>query len=343
MILIDGSLGEGGGQIVRSSLTLALVTGQAFTIEKVRDGRAKPGLKRQHLTAVQAAARVGSATVEGDSLGSSRLVFQPQHLAGGDLRFDLKTAGSTMLVAQTLLPALLFAEDPSEVHLIGGTHNPMAPPFDFLAHAFLPLVAKMGGQVTAQLHQHGFYPAGGGKCGFSVQPSRLTGLNLLESGKLIQRSAKGIVANLPKHIAERECDTFARKSGWKKRDCQAELLSAAGPGNIFLAKLHYEHITEVFSEVGQRGLPAEKVATRVWKAVQAYQQHGAPVGVHLADQLLLPMGLAAWSSKVSSSMRTTTLSQHSLTHIDILKRFLNISVETTFDGDSTVIVHVRPA
>jgi RNA 3'-terminal phosphate cyclase (ATP) len=161
MLTIDGSQSEGGGQVLRSSLALSLVTGRPFAIENIRAGRKKPGLLRQHLTAVLAAAEVSAAEVEGAALASRRLLFRPGRVRAGDYAFRVGTAGSATLVLQTVLPALLLAEGESTLTLEGGTHNPMAPPVDFLENAYLPLVNRLGPRVKVQLVRPGFYPAGG--------------------------------------------------------------------------------------------------------------------------------------------------------------------------------------
>ena len=170
MLTIDGSRGEGGGQILRTSLGLSLVTGRAFRIVRIRAGRAKPGLRHQHRTAVQAAARVGNAEVEGAEVGSMELTFVPGAVAAGEYEFSVGTAGSAALVLQAVLPALLTASQPSRLKLEGGTHNPFAPPFDFLAKTFLPIVNRMGPRVTAELERPGFYPAGGGEMRLTIEP-----------------------------------------------------------------------------------------------------------------------------------------------------------------------------
>src|SRR5437867_958993 len=172
MLLIDGSQGEGGGQILRTALGLSLVTGTPIRIEKIRAGRAKPGLLRQHLTAVNAATAIGAVDVEGATLGSQELTFRPGTVKPGEYRFAVGTAGSTGLVLQTVLPPLLTAPGPSTLTLEGGTHNPTAPPFDFLARAFLPLISRMGPSATARLERPGFYPAGGGQMHRVDHPGR---------------------------------------------------------------------------------------------------------------------------------------------------------------------------
>jgi RNA 3'-terminal phosphate cyclase (ATP) len=162
VLTIDGAHGEGGGQVLRTALGLAIVTGQPITLVDIRARRKKPGLQRQHLTAVQAAAAVGAASVAGAELGSTRLEFCPSALCSGHHRFAIGTAGSATLVLQTVLPALWAADGPSTIELSGGTHNPMAPPFDFLAQAFAPIVRRMGAGLDLELLRHGFFPAGGG-------------------------------------------------------------------------------------------------------------------------------------------------------------------------------------
>jgi RNA 3'-terminal phosphate cyclase (ATP) len=185
LVRIDGSAGEGGGQILRSALALALATGRPFEITNIRAGRKKPGLLRQHLTAVTAAAAVSGTQAPGARLGAGELRFTPGAIAPGEYRFAVGTAGSTTLVLQTVLPPLLVARGPSTLILEGGTHNPYAPPFDFLAKAFLPLVARMGPRVEAVLERPGFYPAGGGCIRVRVEPApRLERLDLLERGEI---------------------------------------------------------------------------------------------------------------------------------------------------------------
>ncbi|HUK89269.1 MAG TPA: RNA 3'-terminal phosphate cyclase, partial [Blastocatellia bacterium] len=188
MIVIDGSFGEGGGQILRSSLALALVTGQAFRITNIRAGRKNPGLLRQHLTAVSAATEVGEADVTGASIGSKELSFSPTRIKPGKYSFAVGTAGSTTLVLQTVLPALAIAGEASTITLEGGTHNPFAPPFDFLVKAFLPLLNRMGSDVSCSLLRYGFYPAGGGKMEVCIGPAnQLRPIDLTERGAAVSR------------------------------------------------------------------------------------------------------------------------------------------------------------
>jgi RNA 3'-terminal phosphate cyclase (ATP) len=218
MITIDGSFGEGGGQILRTALGLSLVTGKPFRIDKIRAGRKKPGLLRQHLTAVNAATEVGHAEVRGAQLGSQELVFSPSEVRGGSYRYAIGTAGSATLVLQTVLPALFTAKEPSSLKLEGGTHNPFAPPFDFLQKAFLPQICRMGPKVEVTLVRPGFYPAGGGCFKVEIQPAeKLSRIDIPERGEVKRRLARALVANLPLHIATRELEVIGRKLNWLSR------------------------------------------------------------------------------------------------------------------------------
>ena len=233
-IQVDGSQGEGGGQVLRSSLSLSLVTGQPVCIENVRAGREKPGLMRQHLTALRAAAEVGEAEVTGMEIGSRCLTFEPRNIQPGRFEFSIGTAGSATLVLQTILPALMFADGPSEIVLEGGTHNQWAPPYDFLESAYFPLLRKMGLQITSGLDRHGFYPAGGGRFSVGITPTeRLVGLELLDRGRVVARAVTALLANLPRSIGQREVDTVAKKLDWPPACFHVrEVHPSPGPGNI---------------------------------------------------------------------------------------------------------------
>ncbi len=343
MLLIDGADGEGGGQIVRSSLALSLITGQAVRLDNIRARRSKPGLMRQHLTAVMAAAEIGDAELNGAKLGSSRLTFVPRKApAAGDYEFRIRTAGSTMLVLQTVLLPLLMAKEPSQVVLVGGTHNPLAPPFDFVQRAYAPLVERMGAKIDLKLNRPGFFPAGGGQCVVSITPSSSLGeLQLLERGALKSRRVRAVVARLPQPIAERECQRILKTLDWPSECGSTENWgNAASPANLVFVELQFEHVTEVFTAYGERGKRAEQVADEVAAEVATYLKSDAPVGEHLADQLLLPLGLAAHFGTGGGAFRTGPLSDHSLTHIDLLRKFLQIDITTHAAADKTVIVTV---
>ncbi|HKQ76624.1 MAG TPA: RNA 3'-terminal phosphate cyclase [Blastocatellia bacterium] len=326
MITIDGSFGEGGGQILRTALGLSLITGQPFRIEKIRAGRRNPGLLRQHLTAVKAAAKIGQAEVSGANISSTQLTFTPGSIAHGDYQFAVGTAGSATLVLQTILPALLASGDPDQqTHLTieGGTHNPFAPPFDFLALAFLPLLERMGARVEARLERYGFYPAGGGRVEVTIKPAkRLDPIELNERGKILDRRAKALVAHLPRSIAERELGVVHRKLSWPQKWLKAEsVTNSHGPGNIITLEIESENCAEVFTGFGERGVAAEAVADQAVLAARRYLASDVPVGEYLADQLLLPMALARGGSFI-----TVPPSRHTTTNIEIIRKFLEVEI-----------------
>lgn len=324
MMVIDGSFGEGGGQILRSSLALSLITGKPLQIEKIRAGRKNPGLLRQHLTAVQAATEVGQAEVSGANIGSQQLTFVPQALRAGQFRFAVGTAGSVTLVLQTVLPALLLADAESTLTLEGGTHNPFAPPFDYLERVFLPILKRMGAKVSVQLERYGFYPAGGGRFSVQISPcAQLKKLTLLERGKLLSQRARALVANLPRQIGEREAQTVRRKMEWQESQIEVEeTTNSNGPGNLVLIEIEYEKVTEIFTAFGEKNTRAEVVAERAAKEAKAYLQSDAAVGEHLADQLLLPMALGS-----GGSFTTVKPSLHTLTNIEVIKKFLEVEIQ----------------
>ncbi len=327
MLVLDGSEGEGGGQILRSSLALSLVTGTPFRIDNIRAGRPRPGLMRQHLTALQAAATVGGAEVEGAEVGSRQVTFRPRRPRGGDYHFSVGTAGSATLVLQTVLPALITAAEPSTVILEGGTHNPASPPFDFLAAAYLPLLARMGPRVEATLERAGFYPAGGGRLRVTVAPvARLTPLELEQRGAIVARRARAVVANLHRSIAEREIVRLSRRlDGWESAAFSVEeRAGTAGPGNVVLIELQAEQVTEVFTGFGEKKVRAEAVADQAADEALAYLAGEQPVGPHLADQLLLMLALAR-----GGSFCTTAPTSHTRTQLSVIPRFLGPVVVAT--------------
>ncbi len=337
MITINGSFGEGGGQILRSSLALSIVTGIPFRIDNIRAKRRKPGLMRQHLTAVRAAAEVCKAKVKGDEIGSTDLSFAPGSVAGGDYEFSIGTAGSTTLVLQTILLPLTLAERPSRIVLEGGTHNPFAPPFEFLERAYLPLLNRMGPQVAVTLERAGFYPAGGGRVVAEILPvASLSGINVLERGELKRRLGQAVVSNLPRRIAEREVRVIQKRLGWDGNETViVEVERPVGPGNIVTIELQHENVTEVFTGFGEKNRSAEAVATHAVQQCQRYLKTDAPIGEHLTDQLILPMALAK-----SGTFRSTGLSRHAETHIELIGKFLDVRIETKRHEDSTVTVAI---
>jgi RNA 3'-terminal phosphate cyclase (ATP) len=344
MIEIDASVGEGGGQIVRSALALSIITGKPVTLDHIRARRKNPGLQRQHLSAVKAAGELSGAGMLGATLHSSRLQFAPGPARAGRYRFDIGSAGSAPLVLQTVLLPLLLANGHSEVTVVGGTHNPLAPPYEFLEQAYLPQLQRMGLSATVELVKRGFYPAGGGELRASISPAQeVHGLSLRERGPLQRHEAWALLAQLPASVGQREIDTLRTALGWRLEQFRLEYdRTARSPGNAVLIALRYAELTELVVSIGARGKRAEQVAAEAAAEAAIYLESTAPVGIHLADQLLLPLGLAA-SRGERSEFRTLPLTQHSLTHIDILQRFLTIAIDVHAEADGSVRVTLGPS
>ncbi len=329
MHVVDGAAGEGGGQILRTAVGLSVLTGAPVRVTSIRARRKRPGLQRQHLVAVQAAAALGRAEVTGAELGSTELTFVPTaRAAGGDHVFRIGSAGSTTLVLQTVLPALLAADAPSSVELEGGTHNPLAPTVRFLARAFLPLLARMGGHVELELVRPGFYPAGGGLLRCRVRPAKLAPLELVERGPIRRLEAVALVAHLPATIGERECRAAREALSGHELACRVERSDASlGPGNVISIEAEAEHVTEVFTGFGERGRRAEDVAARAAAEAKAWLDAGVPVGEHLADQLLVPLCLAG-----GGTFRTVPPTDHTRTQAALLEQLLGRRITLADEG-----------
>lgn len=335
MMIIDGSFGEGGGQILRSSLTLSMVSGKPFAIENIRAGREKPGLMRQHLTAVKAAAAICGAETRYAEIGSTRLVFEPGRVVAGTHMFNIGSAGSTSLVLQTLLLPLALADAPSRLVIQGGTHNLAAPPFEFIARAFLPLLARIGFRVSIRLTRPGFFPAGGGEIIVEIESAtRLEPLALEARGALIRRRIEAQVANLPFAIAKREAMHASERLGWPDAECvPCQIDGAPSTGNVVLIEVEHETVTEVFTGFGRQGVSAEAVAASAAREARDYLAGAHAIGPHLADQLLLPMALGA-----GGRFTTGPLSDHTRTNVATIQRFLDMPVELRSEAEGVHVI-----
>jgi RNA 3'-terminal phosphate cyclase (ATP) len=337
MIELDGSHGEGGGQILRSALSLAMVTGIPFRIANIRANRPKPGLLRQHLAAVQASAAVSGAQVRGDALGSNELMFVPAKVRAGDYAFAIGSAGSCTLVLQTVLPALMCADGASTLKLSGGTHNPFAPPAHFLQRVFLPLLGRMGVKVELHIHRCGFYPAGGGELMVRIEPcAQLAPLHLEERGPALRIYAESLVAGVPAQVAQRELAAVQAALGLAEDALVVRSLPQdQGPGNALMLTCEHEQVNEVVCSFGERGVSSEQVAKKAVNELSAYLASQAAVGEHLADQLLLPLSLAR-----GGSFTSVLPSGHTRTNAEVISKFL--PVEFAFEplGENKVRVAV---
>ncbi|NDY93553.1 RNA 3'-terminal phosphate cyclase [Ideonella livida] len=342
---IDGAVGEGGGQILRTSLALSLCTGRPVRLTRIRAGRPKPGLMRQHLTCVHAAAQVGGAQVQGADLGSTELCFTPGPVRAGDFHFPVGTAGSCTLVLQTVWPALLQAEAPSRLRLSGGTHNPMAPSFHFLARSYAPLMRRLGAPSELTLVRPGFHPAGGGEVLALLAPAAggLQPFDLEVRGPLREAWADCLSPGLPAAVAQRELQALAVGLGWPAdRLRRLPGRQEEGPGNALMATCVHEGLTEVFTALGAKGLPAEAVAQDLMRQLRDYQASDAPLGPHLADQWVLPLALAVCAQGRAARYRCTTLTLHATTHFALIERFLPVRVRATGQDPCWQVV-VEPA
>jgi RNA 3'-terminal phosphate cyclase (ATP) len=307
-------------------------------MEKIRAGRKKPGLLNQHLTAVNAAKAISSADVNGAELGSQTLEFQPGTVTPGNYRFAVGTAGSATLVLQTILPPLLQASGPSSLTLEGGTHNPAAPPFDFLNRCFVPVLERMGPRINLELIRPGFFPAGGGSFLARIEPvQQLRPMEILHRGNIQRRRARAMISKLSPQIAERELCVARRVLEWENSECVVESVTTSpGPGNVLLLELEAEHAMAVFTGFGERGVTAEDVARKTVLGAKSWLAAEVPVDEHLADQLLMPMALAG-----SGIFRTVKPSLHSITNANIIQRFLPVAIQ--FDQESDLAWRVTVA
>jgi len=332
MLKISGQ--DGGGQILRSALTLSMITGTPFHLTKIRGKRPKPGLMRQHLTCVNAAAEICDGSTDGAELLSTEVIFNPGKVSSGDFHFKIGTAGSTTLLAQTLLPALWQADGDSTLTLEGGTHNPLAPPMDYLTRVYLPMLEKMGVTVEAELVRFGFAPAGGGKIRFKIPGGQKTSpLVIVEKGEELERRIHCLCAHIPGPVAQKETRALLKSLDWPENTVFIEETEESDcAGNLLAAEIRYENVVERVSAHGAAGKSSQRVASDVHKMMMNYLGSEAPVGRCLADQLLLPMALSG-----SGSFHTMALSNHVTTNAALIEQFLPIEVSMEKEGTLTKI------
>lgn len=333
MIVIDGSHGEGGGAVLRSSLSLSVLLGEPLRIENIRVKRPNPGLQAQHLTGVRTLAKVCRAKLEGAKLGSTTLTFRPQSPPrSGEYSCDVAearkggSAGAASLVFQASLLPLIMVEGNSRLFLRGGTHVAWSPPFHYLKTVYLPTLGRMGIEADVEIEEWGWYPIGGGVMtaqitGLGSEATEIAGLELSDRGAL--RSLRGVsaISNLPRHVAERQkgqAEKVLRHEGFEP---QIEIIDAAskGRGSVLFLVAEFENVRAGFTSLGRKGKPAERVAEDACAQFLHYYRSGAALDQYLADQLILPMALA----QGDSSLTTCRITQHLLTNIWVVEQFLN--------------------
>lgn len=328
-IEIDGSMGEGGGQVLRASLALSMALGKPFLMHNIRAGRPKPGLKRQHLTCVRAAQRISGADVSGAEIGSMALSFSPQAVCPGDYQFDIGSGGSCTLVLQALVPPLLIASAPSRITVTGGTHVPHAPSFEFMAETLFPWLEKLGGSLSAVMTRPGFMQVGGGQITVDSVPAKtLLAFDACEDSQFADAGALIYLHNLDPSIADREAAALSGEKyaeiGLSEDKIQRDISlqnrkGAEGPGNAVVVKVRHTAGTTVCTGIGQRGYAAERVARQAAQRALAFIRAGVPVDRHLADQLIVPLALAG-----GGSFLTEKPSLHAETCMNLLPFFTDI-------------------
>ena len=357
MIVIDGSYGEGGGQMVRTSLTLSAITGQPVRIERVRAGRRKPGLMPQHLTAVHAARRICNAQVEGAKRGSQELEFRPQSTPqSGTFTFDVAqaakggSAGSVSLILQTILLPLALAEGSSQITLLGGTHVAWSPPYDYVKRVYLPAISRLGIAAKVSIKNWGWYPMGGGRVQATIQgrepgaalplpDGSIAAQSLRERGPLLRVRGLSASSNLPKHIRmrqERAALQVLRSNGVNAR---LEVVDAPskGQGTIVFLWAEFENSCAGFTSLGELGKPAEQVAEEASRELLDFIRGEAALDRYLADQLILPLALASGRSEFTTEMVT----RHLLTNAWVVNRFFPgcVRVEGEEGQPGSCIIH----
>lgn len=340
MIHVNGSHGEGGGQILRSSLAISAATGIPFTIDNIRANRPKPGLMRQHLACVHAAAKMSLARVEGDQVGSTRVVFVPKRPTATNtqpIRVDqaIGTAGSVVMVLQATLPAALASNAPSEFVIEGGTHNEFAPTWTFFEHSLAPVLATLGATIECVMDRPGFMPAGGGRVRVRVTPSsHRHPLRLIDRGNRVSQDVKVMHAHLPRAIAKAQLTQFSTVTGWTINEVASivEHSTATCPGNALVAMMKHDNVTAVFQSIGRQGKSSHTVVQEVVDDLRDYMSsHSAAVCKHLADQLIVPIALLE-----GGSFTTGPLTTHTQTNLDTLALFFGPESATVSDREDKV-------
>jgi RNA 3'-phosphate cyclase len=343
MIEIDGSMGEGGGQVLRSALTLSILSSQPFSIQNIRRSRQKPGLMAQHLKAVDAAAAISRASVVGAHMGSTTLEFHPGEIRSGRYQLDIGTAGATSLVLQTIALPLSLASSASSVIITGGTHVPWSPSYHYLDSQWCYWLSRMGFDLSLKLDQAGFYPQGGGRISCVIRPAhQIQPLQLAQRGDLVRLSGISAVAELEQSIADRQ---KRQALGRLNKRFPALLIKTArlparlSKGTFLMILAEYSVGRACYCALGERGKPAERVADECVDAMEAFLETDAAIDQYLADQLLIPLSLAHSPSQVY----TTQVTQHLLTNAEVIRRFLPVHIDIQGIPGNPGVINITPA
>jgi RNA 3'-terminal phosphate cyclase (ATP) len=327
MIQIDGSYGEGGGQILRTALALSAIFKQPFALYNIRCKRRNPGLQVQHVAAVEALARIAEARTEGVKIGSQEIIFIPQGVRSGEYEFELKTAGSVILLLQAIFLPLSFSNGSSHITLIGGTHVAWSPSFPYLSEVFLPTLEKLGVSATAAIERWGFYPKGGGRIRLKINPVReLKPFSFIDRGSLRMIRGISVVSNLPRHVAERQKEqALKRIEGELQIGGEIAILDdvhSYGPGSFLFLLAECQRALAGFSSLGVKGKPAERVADEAVDALKDYLESDGFADPYLTDQIVPFMALA----KGNSAITTTRITEHLLTNLWVTQHFLDVTI-----------------
>jgi len=346
MLEIDGSQGEGGGQVLRSALALSIVTGQAIHIYNIRAKRPTPGLMAQHLKSVDAAAAIGVAQVDGATLHSKTISFQPSKIRSGRYKFDIGTAGATTLILQTIFLPLSLASSASSVIITGGTHVAWSPCYHYLALHWLPYMHEMGFDVRLSLDQAGFYPKGGGRISATIRPVRqISPLQLTHRGSIKRIIGVSAIANLPLSIAERQKhQALLRLNEYKWNNSTLDIkiyienLPSQVKGTFLLLMAEFEGGRCCYFSLGELGKPAERVADEALDGLLNFMETDGAIDPFIADQLLLPLCFA----KTKSVIHPCQITQHILTNAAIIRTFIPVHIEIQGEIGSPGSIHIMP-
>lgn len=327
LIEIDGSYGEGGGQILRTALAFSAILKKALRVHHIRAKRKNPGIQTQHLTGVESLAKITDAHIEGARIGSGTITFIPQNINPGDYQFEIKTAGSVTLLLQTLFLPLCLCRGNSRLTLKGGTHVPWSPPFHYFSEVLLPVLESIGVSAEVAINNWGYYPRGGGEIKLKIRPNgKWNPISLIDRGSLKKIRGLSAISNLPRHVAERQKEQALKRIHEElKVDAEISTLydaPSSGAGSFLFLLIEYEKILAGFSSLGSKGKPAERVADEAVNSMRDHIQSDGCIDPHLADQLV-PFLIFAKGNSVISTSRIT---EHLLTNLWIIKQFFDVGI-----------------